>query len=87
MPSKEEHEEMDDDDISTYCFMVKDQQEQVTLNEDETSFCYDELQDFYENLMADFHKVLTNYLLILDIKYSLIKVVNFLKEENLIATN
>ena len=41
--SEEKHKGKDDDDISNFCFIVENQQEKVTLDEDETLSSYDEL--------------------------------------------
>ena len=84
MPFEEGHEERDNYEISNFFFMVKDQQGEVNLDEDETSFPYDELQDSFENLIEDFHKFWQTIFSIVDVQ-SLIKEVKFSKQENLIA--
>ena len=72
IPSKDEKDN-DDDENSNYWFMANDQGDKVTDSSFDDSMTYNELHCNLNELMDDFHKVLTNYFFILKEKLDLIE--------------
>ena len=77
-------EDEQDDEISNYCFMAKDQSDEVTNSCFGDSMSYDELHSTLNELMDDFHKVLTNYFSLSKEKLDLDRENSCLKENNVI---
>ena len=48
-------EDDQDDEISNYCFMAKDQSDEVTISNFDDSMSYDELHNTLNELMDNFY--------------------------------
>ena len=58
---EEELDETKGHGITSFCFMVKDQENKITNDKIEFPSSYNELHESFENLMEGFHKVLIKY--------------------------